>query len=179
MVMLGFGVINLVILLVDVQMDLILVVVIIGQVGWGLIGIDVFQEVDILGIMMLIIKYNFLVCFGDDILWVLVEVFYIVVFGCLGVVLVDIFKDVLQGQCMFSWLLWMELFGYKFNIKLYSWQVCEVVKLIVVVCKLVLYVGGGVICGEVIEQFWELVELIGILVVIMLMVCGVFFDSYW
>lgn len=43
---------------------------------------------------MLIIKYNYVVCDVDELLCVIVEVICIVCLGCLGLVLVDIFKDV-------------------------------------------------------------------------------------
>lgn len=109
----GPGATNLVTPLADAQMDSIPVVAITGQVGRGLIGTDAFQEADISGITMPITKHNFLVRSGDDIPRVLAEAFHIAASGRPGAVLVDIPKDVLQGQCTFSWPPRMELPGYK------------------------------------------------------------------
>lgn len=144
----GPGATNLVTPLADAQMDSIPVVAITGQVGRGLIGTDAFQEADISGITMPITKHNFLVRSGDDIPRVLAEAFHIAASGRPGAVLVDIPKDVLQGQCTFSWPPRMELPGYKPNTKPHSRQVREAAKLIAAARKPVLYVGGGVIRGE-------------------------------
>ncbi len=126
----GPGATNLVTPLADAQMDSIPVVAITGQVGRGLIGTDAFQEADISGITMPITKHNFLVRSGDDIPRVLAEAFHIAASGRPGAVLVDIPKDVLQGQCTFSWPPRMELPGYKPNTKPHSRQVREAAKLI-------------------------------------------------
>lgn len=96
--MFGLGVINLIIGLVDVLFDFIFIVVIIGQVVVFFIGMDVFQEVDVFGLLLVCIKYSFFVQFLDELLWVIVEVFQVVNLGCSGLVLVDIFKDIQMVQ---------------------------------------------------------------------------------
>lgn len=78
MVCSGLGVINLVIVIVDVRLDFILLICIIGQVFVLMIGIDVFQEVDIYGIFIFIIKYNYLVRYIEEFLQVMSDVFCIV-----------------------------------------------------------------------------------------------------
>jgi acetolactate synthase-1/2/3 large subunit len=174
----GPGATNLVTPLADAQMDSIPVVAITGQVGRGLIGTDAFQEADISGITMPITKHNFLVRSGDDIPRVLAEAFHIASSGRPGAVLVDIPKDVLQGQCTFSWPPRMDLPGYKPNTKPHNRQVREAAKLIADARKPVLYVGGGVIRGEATEQLRVLAELTGIPVVTTLMARGAFPDSH-
>jgi acetolactate synthase I/II/III large subunit len=174
----GPGATNLVTPLADAQMDSIPVVAVTGQVGRGLIGTDAFQEADISGITMPITKHNFLVRSGDDIPRVMAEAFHIAASGRPGAVLVDIPKDVLQGQCTFSWPPRMELPGYKPNTKPHSKQIREAAKLIAAARKPVLYVGGGVIRGEATEQLAELAELTGIPVVTTLMARGAFPDSH-
>src|SRR5205085_1542930 len=99
----GPGATNLVTPIADAQMDSIPVVAITGQVGRPMIGTDAFQEADISGITMPITKHNYLVRDGDDIARVIAEAFHIASSGRPGTVLVDIPKDVLQGQCTFSW----------------------------------------------------------------------------
>ncbi|OBF91375.1 acetolactate synthase large subunit [Mycobacterium sp. 852002-51163_SCH5372311] len=174
----GPGATNLVTPLADAQMDSVPVVAITGQVGRGLIGTDAFQEADISGITMPITKHNFLVRSGDEIPRVIAEAFHIAATGRPGAVLVDIPKDVLQGQCTFSWPPRMDLPGYKPNTRPHSRQIREAAKLIAAARKPVLYVGGGVIRGEATEQLAELAELTGIPVVTTLMARGAFPDSH-
>ena len=174
----GPGATNLVTPLADAQMDSIPVVAVTGQVGRALIGTDAFQEADISGITMPITKHNFLVRDGNDIPRVMAEAFHIASSGRPGPVLVDIPKDVLQGQCTFSWPPRIELPGYKPNTKPHNRQVREAAKLIAAARKPVLYVGGGVIRGEATEQLLDLAELTGIPVITTLMARGAFPDSH-
>lgn len=174
----GPGATNLVTPLADAQMDSIPVVAVTGQVGRSLIGTDAFQEADISGITMPITKHNFLVRSGNEIPQVLAEAFHIASSGRPGAVLVDIPKDVLQGQCTFSWPPRMDLPGYKPNTKPHNRQIREAAKLIAASRKPVLYVGGGVIRGDATQQLHELAELTGIPVVTTLMARGAFPDSH-
>ena len=174
----GPGATNLVTPLADAHMDSIPVVAVTGQVGRALIGTDAFQEADISGITMPITKHNFLVRSGDDIPRVMAEAFHIARSGRPGPVLVDIPKDVLQGQCTFSWPPKFELPGYKPNTKPHNRQIREAAKLIAASRKPVLYVGGGVIRGEATDQLMDLAELTGIPVVTTLMARGAFPDSH-
>ncbi len=174
----GPGATNLVTPLADAQMDSIPVVAITGQVGRALIGTDAFQEADISGITMPITKHNFLVRSGDDIPKVIAEAFHIAATGRPGAVLVDIPKDVLQGQCTFAWPPQIDLPGYKPNTKPHSRQIREAAKLIAAARKPVLYVGGGVIRGDATAELLDLAELTGIPVVTTLMARGAFPDSH-
>ncbi|WNG83946.1 acetolactate synthase large subunit [Mycobacterium sp. ITM-2016-00316] len=174
----GPGATNLVTPLADAQMDSIPVVAITGQVGRALIGTDAFQEADITGMTMPVTKHNFLVREGDDIPRVIAEAFHIAASGRPGAVLVDVPKDILQGECTFSWPPVMDLPGYKPNTKPHSRQVREAAKLIAEARKPVLYVGGGVIRGEATDELMELAELTGIPVVTTLMARGAFPDSH-
>lgn len=174
----GPGATNLITPLADAQMDSIPVVAITGQVGRSLIGTDAFQEADITGMTMPITKHNFLVRTGDDIAQVMAEAFHIARSGRPGAVLVDVPKDILQGQCTFSWPPQLDLPGYKPNTKPHSRQVREAAKLIAAARKPVLYVGGGVIRGEASAELLELAELTGIPVVTTLMARGAFPDSH-
>ncbi|MCG5434386.1 acetolactate synthase large subunit [Mycobacterium sp. MYCO198283] len=174
----GPGATNLVTPLADAQMDSVPVVAITGQVGRSLIGTDAFQEADISGITMPITKHNFLVRSGDEIPQVIAEAFHIAASGRPGAVLVDIPKDVLQGECTFSWPPAIDLPGYKPNTKPHSKQIREAAKLITEARRPVLYVGGGVIRGDASPELLELAELTGIPVVTTLMALGAFPDSH-
>ncbi len=178
MVTSGPGATNLVTPLADAQMDSIPVVAITGQVGRSLIGTDAFQEADISGITMPITKHNFLVRNGDDIPRVIAEAFHIAASGRPGAVLVDIPKDILQGQCTFAWPPKLDLPGYKPTTKPHNRQIREAAKLIAAARRPVLYTGGGVIRGEACAELRELAELTNIPVVTTLMARGAFPDSH-
>ncbi len=174
----GPGMTNLVTAIADAKADSVPLVCLAGQVPRALIGTDAFQEADITGMTMPITKHNFLVRDGDDIPRVIAEAFHIAQSGRPGAVLVDIPKDILQGQCTFSWPPVMDLPGYKPNTKPHSRQVREAAKLIAEARKPVLYVGGGVIRGEATAELMDLAELTGIPVVTTLMARGAFPDSH-
>ncbi len=92
--------------------------------------------------------------------------------------LVDIPKDVLQGQCTFSWPPQMELPGYKPNTRPHARQLRGAARLIAEARRPVLYVGGGVIRGEASAELLELADLTGIPLVTTLMARGAFPDSH-
>ena len=174
----GPGATNLVTPLADAKMDSVPIVAITGQVPTPVVGNDAFQEADITGITMPITKHNFLVRSGDDIPRVMAEAFHIARSGRPGPVLVDIPKDVLQGQCTFSWPPKFELPGYKPNTKPHNRQIREAAKLIAAARKPVLYIGGGVIRGDATAELMDLAELTGIPVITTLMARGAFPDSH-
>ena len=174
----GPGATNLVTPLADAQMDSVPIVAITGQVGRPLIGTDGFQEADISGITMPVTKHNFLVSHGDDIPRVIAEAFHIARSGRPGAVLVDIPKDVLQGEMTFSWPPEMKLPGYRPVTKPHGKQVREAARMIARAKRPVLYVGGGVIKSDASAELLTLAELTGIPVVTTLMARGAFPDSH-
>ena len=73
----GPGATNLVTGIANAYLDSVPVVCITGQVGTALLGTDAFQEVDIIGITLPIVKHSFLVRNGADIPAILAEAFSI------------------------------------------------------------------------------------------------------
>ena len=90
----GPGATNLVTGIANAYLDSVPVVCITGQVGTALLGTDAFQEVDIIGITLPIVKHSFLVRNGADIPAILAEAFSIATEGRPGPVLIDIPKDI-------------------------------------------------------------------------------------
>jgi len=90
----GPGATNLVTPIADAYLDSTPIVCITGQVPTHLIGTDAFQEADITGITMPIVKHSWLVKDVRDIPRVMKEAFHIARTGRPGPVLVDIPKDV-------------------------------------------------------------------------------------
>jgi len=90
----GPGATNLVTGIADAFMDSVPIVCITGQVQSFLMGTDAFQEVDIFGITMPIVKHSFLVKRAEELPQVMSEAFKIARSGRAGPVLVDLPKDV-------------------------------------------------------------------------------------
>ncbi len=90
----GPGATNLVTGIANAFLDSVPMVAITGQVASPLIGTDAFQEVDIFGITMPIVKHSFLVRNTADIPRIFAEAFRIATNGRPGPVLIDLPKDV-------------------------------------------------------------------------------------
>src|SRR5699024_3270349 len=149
-----------------------------GQVGTALIGTDGFQEADISGITMPITKHNFLVTSGEDVPRMIAEAFHIAQSGRPGAVLVDIPKDVLQNETLFSWPPEMKLPGYRPVTKPHGKQIREAARLMAEAEKRSSDLGGGALKAEPAPKLVELAELTGIPLVTTLMARGAFPDSH-
>jgi len=90
----GPGATNLITGIATAYMDSIPLVAITGNVPTGILGKDSFQEVDITGISMPIVKHNWIVKNVDDLAEVIREAFELASSGRPGPVLIDIPKDV-------------------------------------------------------------------------------------
>ncbi len=90
----GPGVTNAVTGLADAMMDSIPLVCISGQVPSHLIGTDAFQETDIFGITLPIVKHSYKVLDPNDLCRIVSEAFYLAQNGRPGPILIDIPKDV-------------------------------------------------------------------------------------
>jgi acetolactate synthase-1/2/3 large subunit len=174
----GPGATNLVTPIADAYMDSIGIVAITGQVSRSAIGTDAFQEADIAGITVPITKHNYLVQNGEELPRVLAEAFHLAGTGRPGPVLVDIPKDVLQGQTTFSWPPTLDLPGYRPTLHPHGKQIREAARMMVGARRPVLYVGGGVLRAGAAARLRVLAELTGIPVVTTLMARGAFPDSH-
>ena len=94
----GPGATNLVTGIANAFMDSVPMVAITGQVPSMLIGTDAFQEVDIFGITLPIVKHSYVVRDPADIPHVFAEAFALAASGRPGPVLIDLPKDVCQRQ---------------------------------------------------------------------------------
>ena len=97
----GPGATNLVTGIATAQMDSVPMVVITGQVPRPAIGTDAFQETDIFGITLPIVKHSWVVRDPADLASVVAQAFFIAASGRPGPVLIDIPKDV--GQEAFDY----------------------------------------------------------------------------
>ena len=94
----GPGATNLVTGLANAMMDSVPMVAITGQVATGVMGTDAFQEVDILGMTLGVVKHSYVVRDPADIPQILAEAFDIAASGRPGPVLIDFPKDVASAM---------------------------------------------------------------------------------
>jgi acetolactate synthase-1/2/3 large subunit len=80
-------------------MDSVPMVIITGQVGRSFIGTDAFQEIDIFGITLPIVKHSYVVRDTKDMSRIVAAAFFIAKYGRPGPVLIDVPKDVGLEQC--------------------------------------------------------------------------------
>ncbi|MGF1456285.1 MAG: acetolactate synthase 2 catalytic subunit [Alphaproteobacteria bacterium] len=90
----GPGATNLVTGIANAFLDSVPLIAITGQVATPLMGTDAFQEVDIFGITLPIVKHSFIVREAEDIPRVVADAFAIATSGRPGPVLIDLPKDI-------------------------------------------------------------------------------------
>jgi acetolactate synthase-1/2/3 large subunit len=154
----GPGATNLVTPIANAYMDSVPMVAITGQVSRHLIGLDSFQEADVTGITLPIVKHSYLVKDSANLPRIIREAFYIASTGRPGPVVIDIPVDVTKEDMEFDRevLPEMDLPGYKPNIKGHPKQIREAARLIAVAERPVIYAGGGIIIAEASEELREL-----------------------
>ena len=155
----GPGATNLTTGLVDAMMDSIPIVAITGQVSTKLIGSDAFQEADTFGITRSCTKHNYLVKRVEDLAQIIHEAFYVAASGRPGPVLVDVTKDVLQGQGHYQPVTAIHLPGYKVFTEGHTGQIRRAAQLIQEAARPLVYAGGGIIAAEAAKDLREFVEL--------------------
>ncbi len=110
----GPGATNLVTGIANARMDSIPMVVITGQVGRTFIGTDAFQETDIFGITLPIVKHSYTVRDTSLLPQIMAEAFFLAQNGRPGPVLIDIPKDVgLEETYSYSYPKISDLFSTK------------------------------------------------------------------
>ena len=174
----GPGATNLVTGLTDAMMDSIPIVALTGQVHSKLIGSDAFQEADTFGITRSCTKHNFLVKNIADLPQVVHEAFYIAASGRPGPVLVDITKDVFQGQAHYTPVSSIHLPGYKVYTEGHTGQIRRAAQMIWEAERPLVYAGGGIVSSGATPELHELVELVDVPVVCTLMGLGGFSGSH-
>ncbi|BCX46709.1 acetolactate synthase [Haloferula helveola] len=166
--------------LMTAQMDSVPMLVICGQQVTWMLGKDAFQEADIFGITMPVVKHNFLVKETNDLPKIAREAHYIATTGRPGPVLIDIPKDISQGEFNGDLDPDIDLPGYNpeeaFNID--SDAVDEAVQMISHAKRPVILAGQGAMIARAGEQLMELAEKLGCPVTTTLLGKGVFPETH-
>ena len=175
----GPGATNAVTGIADAYMDSVPLVVITGQVPRALIGNDSFQEIDIVGITRPCVKHNFLVTKIEDIAPTMRKAFYLATTGRPGPVLVDIPKDLTNGdeKIEFNYPKDLKMRSYQPTIKGNKKQIKKALEMIQQAKKPVLYAGGGVISSRAADELTQFGKMFNFPVTNTLMGLGAFPSS--
>ena len=172
----GPGATNLVTGIATAQMDSVPLVVVTGQVPRPAIGTDAFQETDIFGITLPIVKHSWVIRDPADIANVVSQAFFIASSGRPGPVLIDIPKDV--GQEFFNYHRVLPGAsipkGFKRNGDIDEKNIEPAIELIQNSQKPLLYVGGGAIASGAHTELQTLAKNYQIPVTTTLMGKGIF-----
>ncbi|MGH7967801.1 MAG: thiamine pyrophosphate-binding protein, partial [Limisphaerales bacterium] len=174
----GPGATNLVTGIADAYMDSVPMVAITGQVPQAMIGKGAFQETDIYGMTLPVVKHSYLVTDINDIPRIVKEAFHIAQTGRPGPVLVDIPKNVQQARKQPVFPKEPHMRGYTPNKRASELELNEIIGLIEKSERPVLYVGGGIITGEASEELRRFVEAAQIPVTSTIMGCGAFPETH-
>jgi acetolactate synthase-1/2/3 large subunit len=178
----GPGATNLVTAIADAFMDSTPLVAITGQVPQAMIGRGAFQETDMIGVTMPIVKHSYLITDINDIPRIVAEAFYIAESGRPGPVVLDFPKNVQQQKAQPIWPTREEIIaglrGYKAEIHAGDIELNEIIGLIEKSERPVLYVGGGIITGGASEELLKLAESCNIPVTTTLMGIGGFPEEH-
>ena len=176
----GPGATNLVTGIATAHMDSIPMVIVTGQVAREAIGTDAFQETDIYGITLPIVKHSYVVREPQDMARTVAEAFYIASTGRPGPVLIDVPKDV--GVEEFDYVPvepgMVKLPGYRPTVKGNPRQIGQALQLIRQSRRPLLYVGGGAIAAGAHLEIQQLAELFNIPVTTTLMGKGAFDEHH-
>jgi len=154
----GPGATNLVTPIADAWMDSTPLVCITGQVRSFLIGTDAFQECDITGITIPIVKHSWLVQDVEELPHTLMAAFHVASTGRCGPVLVDVPRDVQEAEFEFSLPDSITLPGWKPPRRGHSRQIAAAAAALATAERPILYVGGGVLNAHATEELLALSE---------------------
>jgi acetolactate synthase-1/2/3 large subunit len=158
----GPGATNLVTGIATAQMDSIPLVIITGQVSRNLIGTDAFQETDIFGITLPLVKHSYILKDTNNISEIIMEAFFIAKNGRPGPVLIDIPKDVGLEEYNSYEPKNIKIISKKRDFRYEYFLKKNIAKTIIKVLKQcsqpLLYVGGGAIksnASKILKKFLE------------------------
>lgn len=166
----GPGATNLITGIGNAYMDSVPLVVITGQVATHHMGTDAFQEADIFGMTMPIVKHSYIIRHVEDIPRIIAEAFEIAESGRPGPVLIDLPKDISIKKIERPVLPIREKPVPAAPV---AAEIEKAVKLIQTVRKPLLYIGGGVTLAGAVPELRRFVERTGIPAVATLKALGV------
>jgi acetolactate synthase-1/2/3 large subunit len=155
----GPGATNLVTGIANAHLDSVPLVAITWQVRSDLIGTDAFQEADMTGITLPIVKHSYLVKDAADLARITHEAFHIASTGRPGPVVIDIPVDAALGETVYRRPESTDLPGYRPTVKGHARQIRAAARAINEAVRPVLYLGGGVISAGASPEVMRLAEM--------------------
>ncbi len=169
----GPGATNLVTGIANARMDSIPMIVITGQVGRTFIGTDAFQETDIFGITLPIVKHSYTVRDTSLLPEIIAEAFFLAQNGRPGPILIDIPKDVgLEETHPYSYTKIFKLFkknNYRTEHLTTLTSLNKLIKSLAESYQPLFYIGGGLIRSNGFKSLQQLAKIFQIPVTTTLM----------
>jgi acetolactate synthase I/II/III large subunit len=152
----GPGATNLVTAIADAVMDSVPTVFITGQVRTELLGTDGFQEADVTGITMPVVKHSLMIQDPREIPAAIHEAFHVARTGRPGPVLVDIPQDLSRADIHYEPVDSVHLPGYQPTTEGNAKQIRLAAKALANARRPVVYAGGGVVNADAAAELTEL-----------------------
>ena len=154
----GPGATNTVTGILTAQMDSVPLVILTGQTITPNLGKDAFQEADVFGVTMPIVKHSYLVRDVKDLSRVVNEAFHLASTGRPGPVLVDLPKDVVSNEWDEDFTAGLDLPGYQVQTRGSSDGIEYAAELLSKSKQPLLYVGAGTVISGAGRQVQKLAE---------------------
>ncbi|MFZ4819388.1 MAG: thiamine pyrophosphate-binding protein, partial [Limisphaerales bacterium] len=158
----GPGATNLVTAIADAYVDSCPLIAITGQVAQSMIGRGAFQETDMIGVTLPIVKHSYLITDINEIPRIVKEAFYIAQSGRPGPVVLDFPKNVQQQKARPVWPTLDEvkarLRGYTDRVAADELALNEIIGLIEKSERPVIYSGGGIITAGASAELLQFAE---------------------
>ena len=154
----GPGATNTVTGILTAQMDSVPLVILTGQTITPNLGKDAFQEADVFGVTMPIVKHSYLVRDVKDLSRVVNEAFHLASTGRPGPVLVDLPKDVVSNEWDEDFTADLDLPGYQVQTRGSSDGIEYAAELLSKSKQPLLYVGAGAVISGAGRQVQKLAE---------------------
>src|SRR5947199_9337339 len=143
----GPGATNLVTGIADAFMDSVPLVAITGQVPQAMIGKGAFQETDIYGMTLPVVKHSYLITDINDIPRIVKEAFHIAQTGRPGPVLIDLPKNVQQARSQPVFPQAVTLRGYRLDRTPSALELNEIFGIVSTSDRPILSVAAAIITG--------------------------------
>ena len=157
----GPGATNTITGIMTAHMDSVPMIVLTGQTISPMIGKDAFQEADVFGLTMPVVKHSYLVKSANDIPRIMKEAFHIATTGRPGPVIIDIPKDLSSAPCTAPLDAEMDLPGYGMPPALDLKQVQDIAAALNRSTRPLLLCGHGVLISSAVPALRALAEKLG------------------
>ncbi len=151
----GPGATNLLTGIATANLDSVPLIAITGQVAQSVIGTDAFQEADMIGASLPLVKHSFQLHSVDAIQSTVHKAFYIASSGRPGPVLIDFPADVQKSVGDYQYSTQLSFMGYHPENNYNITRLDEAVSLIEHAERPVIFAGGGVVCSGASELLTE------------------------